>query len=79
MRAPGGKKSVWAGLGRDDGSARPATARGRAAQLFAGFALRGARLIDDADHDTVIDTVRDRARIEDLGPRRLREDRLFAN
>src|SRR5215472_16871273 len=37
-------------LGRDDGSARTATARhGRAAQLFAGFAHRGARLIDDAD------------------------------
>ena len=60
MRAPGGKKSVWAGLGRDDGSARPAAAR--AAQLFADFALRGARLIDDAnpEHDAVIDTVRGR-------------------
>ena len=62
MRAPGGKKSVWAGLGRDDGSARTATARGRAAQPFAGFAHRGARLIDDADpeHEAVIDTVRGR-------------------
>src|SRR5215469_17476452 len=50
-------------LGRDDGSARTATARrGRAAQLFAGFAHRGARLIDDADpeHEAVIDTVRGR-------------------
>src|SRR5215472_19175908 len=50
-------------LGRDDGSARTATARrGRAAQLFAGFAHRGARLIDDADpeHDAVIDTVKGR-------------------
>src|SRR5215472_5717772 len=44
------------------GSARTASARGRAAQLFAGFAHRGARLIDDADpeHDAVIDTVRGR-------------------
>src|SRR5215471_7606184 len=50
-------------LGRDDGSARTATARrGRAAQLFAGFAHRGTRLIDDADpeHDAVIDTVKGR-------------------
>ena len=34
-------------------------ARGRAAQLLAGLAHRGARLIDDADpeHEAVIDTV----------------------
>ena len=55
-------QAVRTGLGRDDGSARTAAARGRVAQLFAGFAHRGARLYRRCrpEHEAVIDTVRGR-------------------
>ena len=62
MRAPGGKKSVWAGSQARRWIGPHCNGSWACRAAIRGLAHRGARLIDDAhpEHEAVIDTVRGR-------------------